>query len=263
MNLISRRAAAAKEVVEHYPSGDAAEWARRNWTQSVRPYMEEFVSAVKRRTAEVPEGYFDETGTLFIFTDVKAMFALADAMREMPAREKAAVISEVFVPYGDKWQELLAAIQGRIGACAETRAFRTKLVQVADTVKLMFVERGLASHVDTVFDLRRGMVEAFAKLRDKVCAATSGPRAPRTRLHYCLPNSELVEIFGVNIRTIVRWKDTRNQSEDAKLFRAARENERAMYEAARIYRAAHPEKDQKSSQESFNETTDYSRRRIG
>ena len=104
--------------------------------------------------------------------------------------------------------------------------------------------------------------EAFAKLRDKVCAATSGPRAPRTRQHYCLPNSELVEIFGVNIRTIVRWKDTRNQTEEAKLFRAARENERAMYEAARIYRAAHPEKDQKSSQESFNETTDYSRRRI-
>lgn len=176
MNMISRRAAAAKEAVEHYPIGDVAEWARRNWTQSVLPYMEEFVSAVKRRSADVPEEYFDETGPLFIFTDLKAMFALAEDMREMPAREKAAVISEVFVPYGDKWQELLAAIQARIGACAETRAFRTKLVQVADTVKLMFVERGLASHVDTVWDLRRGMVEAFAKLRAKVCAANAPAR---------------------------------------------------------------------------------------
>ena len=54
MNMISRRAAAAKETLEHYPIGDVAEWARRNWTQAVLPYMEEFVSAVKRRTADVP-----------------------------------------------------------------------------------------------------------------------------------------------------------------------------------------------------------------
>lgn len=245
MNMISRRAAAAKEAVKHYPIGDVAEWARWNWTQSVRPYMEEFVSAVKRQTADVPEGYFDETGPLFIFTDVKAMFALAEGMREMPAREKAAVISEVFVPYGDKWQELLAAIQGRIGACAETRAFRTKLVQVADTVKLMFVERGLASHVDTVFDLRRGMVEAFAKLRAKVCAATFGPRTPRTRRRYCLPNSELAKAFDVSIKTIVRWKDERNQSDGARALRMAREDVRMMYEAGRMYQARHSKRQKK------------------
>ncbi len=262
MQMLSRRAKEACRIVDRYPCGDTGDWARRNWMQSVLPYMEEFATAVERRSSDVPEEYFNENSPLFLFIEGKAMFAVAESMRNMPAQEKATIINEVFVPYGDKWQELLGAIQKRIGACAEIRSFRTKLVQVADTVKLMFVAREFASHMDAIWDLRSSMIEAFERLRAKVCAATSGPRAPRTRQHYCLPNSELVEIFGVNIRTIVRWKDTRNQSEDAILFRAARTSTNEMYRLAEMYRRAHSKGNQESSRERYNDEMDYSRRRI-
>lgn len=261
--MLSRRAEEACRIVDRYPCGDAGDWARRNWTQSVLPYMEEFATAVERRSSGVPEEYFNESSPLFLFIDGKAMFAAAESMRNMPAQEKATVINEVFVPYGDKWQELLGALQKRIGACAEMRSFRTKLVQVADTVKLMFVERGFASHAGAIWDLRRGMIRAFERLRAKVCAATASARAPKTRQRYCLPNAELARLFGVSIKTIVRWKSERNQSEDARCFRSARESERAMYEVARMYKSAHAMRSRRRSIESFNEQVDYSSRRLG
>ena len=261
--MLSRRAEEACRIVDRYPCGDAGDWARRNWTQSVLPYMEEFATAVERRSSGVPEEYFNESSPLFLFIDGKAMFAMAESMRNMPAQKKATVINEVFVPYGDKWQELLGALQKKIGACAEMRSFRTKLVQVADTVKLMFVEREFASHMDAIWDLRSGMIEAFERLRAKVCAATASARAPKTRQRYCLPNAELARLFGVSVKTIVRWKDERNQSEDARRFRSARESERAMYEAVRMYKSAHAMRSCRRSIESFNEQVDYSSRRLG
>jgi len=260
--MLSRRAAEACRIADRYPSWDVREWARRNWTQSVLPYMEEFAAAVGRRSSDVPEEYFNEHSPLFLFIDGKAMCAMAEGMSNMPAQKMAEVVNEVFLPYGDKWQELLAVIQRRIGACAEMRAFRTKLVQVADTVKLMFVGRGLASHMDDVWRLRRDMIEAFERLRAKVCAAAPSARAPRTRLRYCMPNTELARLFGVSIKTIVRWKDERNQTEEARCFRAARENERAMYEAARIYKGAHATHSRHRSRVSFDERIDYTDRRL-
>ena len=260
--MLSRRAEEACRIVDRYPFGDAVDWARRNWTQSVLPYMSEFISAVGRRSSDVPDEYFNENSPLFLFIEGKAMFAVAESMRNMPAQEKATVINEVFVPYGDKWQELLGTIQKRIGACVEIRSFRTKLVQVADTVKLMFVEREFASHMDAIWNIRRDMIEAFERLRAKVCAATASARAPQTRQRYCLPNAELARLFGVSVKTIVRWKNERNQSEDARCFRSARESERAMYEAARMYKGAHATHSRQRSIESFNEQIDYTRRRL-
>ena len=260
--MLSRRAKEACRIVGHYPVDDIGDWTRRNWTQSVLPYMEEFVAAVERRSSDVPEEYFNENSPLFLFIEGKAMFFVAERMREMPAQEMAAVISEVFVPYGDKWQELLAAIQKRIGACAELRSFRTKLVQVADTVKLMFVAREFGSHMDAIWDLRRGMIEAFERLRAKVCAATAPARAPKTRQRYCLPNAELARLFGVSVKTIVRWKDERNQSEDAICFRAARESKSVMRRIAESYRSSHASRSHRRTFEAFNELVDYSRRRL-
>ena len=260
--MLSRRAAEACRIVDRYPCGDTGDWARRNWTQSVLPYMEEFATAVERRSSDVPEEYFNENSPLFLFIEGKAMFAVADSMRNVPAQEKAAVINEVFVPYGDKWQELLGAIQKSIGACAELRSFRTKLVQVADTVKLMFVAREFASHMDAIWDLRSSMIEAFERLRAKVCAATAAARAPQTRQRYCLPNAELARLFGVSVKTIVRWKDERNQSEDARSFRMGRENESVMSGIAQRYRSSHALRSHRRTFEAFNEQVDYSRRRL-
>ena len=261
--MLSGRAEEASMIADRYPCGDVREWARRNWTRSVLPYMEEFAAAVGRRSSDVPEEYFNENSPLFLFLDGKAMYAVAEGMGNMPVQEKAAVINEVFVPYGDKWQELLAAIQKRIGACAEMRTFRTKLVQVADTVKLMFVERGFESHMDAVWRLRREMIEAFERLRTKVCAAASGSRAPRTRQRYCLPNAELARLFGVSVKTIVRWKDERNRSDDARNFRMGRECERTMRRIAQHYRSSHASRSHRHSNVTFNEEKDYTSQRLG
>ena len=56
---MSRRAKEAYDKMEHYPVGSAAQWAERNWNDSVLPFMEEFLAALKRKDAPVPEEYFN------------------------------------------------------------------------------------------------------------------------------------------------------------------------------------------------------------
>lgn len=233
---MSSKARVAMDAVEHYPYGDVREWAERNWNEAVRPFMDEFIAAVKNKSALVAEEYFDGTSPAFLFSDVKAMHGMSIGMRDKTPRDKAEIMSRVFFPFGQKWTELLTAIHRRIGACAEVRTFKTKLALVADSIKLMFAESGLEAHAGTVFDLRRGMIEAFGALRDRVCSMAPADLPRRTHRRYCLSNADLAELFGVKIKTITRWKNEANQSEDARKFRLARESERYMRAAADQYK---------------------------
>lgn len=235
--MISNRAREAMEKVDHYPFGDVREWARRNWAEAVCPYMDEFIAALKNKSAVVSEDYFDETSPVFLFTDVKAMHGLADGMRGKTAREKSEIMSEVFYPLGQKWMELLAAVQKRVGACAEARAFKTKLALVADSVKLMFAEEGLEAHADTVWNLRREMIEAFGALRDRVCAVapTDLPRTRRPR--HVMSNKEMADEIGVSVKTIIRWKDETNMSDWARAFRGVIDDPHGIRRLGEMHRA--------------------------
>jgi len=247
--------------VELYPCGDVREWARRNWVEAVEPFMDEFIAALKH--PRVDEEYFDGQSPMFLFLDVKVMHMLADELRGMPAREKSAIMSEVFFPYGQKWGEVQAAMTARLGACVELRRFKTKLALVADAVKLMFTEAGLENHVETIWDLRREMIESWGALRDQVCRAAAMKAPRRTRLRYCLPNEALAEMFGVSVKTIVRWKDESNQLPAARRLRMARENRQLMEQAAAMYRSQVRDQAQcrQGGRMAYNDEIDYSGQR--
>ena len=235
--MMSQRAKEACNRMEHFPVGSAAQWARRNWNNVVLPFMEEFYAALRNRSAAVDEAYFNEGGPMFLFSDVKAMHALANEMKTASAQEKAAIMNDVFTPYELKWQEILAAIRQRNRTTrSAVGRFKTSFAQVADAVKLMFAVDGLESRVDTVWNLRCKMIEAFGIVRERVCSGSLEVPPRRTHLKYCMTNAELARLFNVSIKTIVRWKDERNTTEEACNFRTVREHEAAMRRMADDYK---------------------------
>ena len=236
--MMSQRAKEACERMEPYPVGSAAQWARRNWNEAVLPFMEEFHAALRNRSAAVGEAYFHEGGPLFLFSDVKAMHALACEMKNETAQEKATIMNDVFIPYERKWQEILAAIikRNRTTRSAVGR-FRTRFALVADAVRLMFAVDGLESRFDAMWNLRCKMIEAFGVVRERVCTGSLEAPPRRTHENYCLTNAELAALFNVSVKTIVRWKDERNTTEEAINFRGLREFENAMRQLASDYRS--------------------------
>lgn len=261
---MTRRARAAVAAVDHYPHGDVLEWAERNWRESVRPYMDEFIAASKNKNAPVADEYFDDNSPAFLFMDVKVMHRMADGMRDLAAKEKSEIMSGVFFPFGEKWGELLSAMERRIGACAEIRSFKTKLSQVADSIKLMFVSSEIGSHVDEVWLLRQAMIEAFGALRERVCSTATAdlPHAGRYA-GYCCDNETLSRMFGVSVKTIIRWKNENDQTRQARAFRLARENHAAMEDLAARYRRGRENRAiiHRRTMEPYNDAVDYGRRR--
>ena len=262
--MMTNRARMAMMAVDHYPDGDVLEWARRNWRDAVCPYMDEFIAAVKNKNAPVAEEYFNDNSPAFLFTDVKVMDGMAGGMRGLSPRDKSAIVSEVFGPFGQKWSDLLSAFQRRIGACTEVRSFMTSLSHVADSIKLMFVETGIRSYVDDVWQLRQSMIDSFGALRERVCSAAAAD-LPRTGRYaaYCCDNETLSRMFGVNVKTIIRWKNESDQTEQAVAFRGVRESLSAMEDLAERYRQGKENRAilHQRTMERYNEGVDYGRRR--
>jgi len=143
------------------------ETLKRDWNENVAPFFERAVAALEDRTAEVDLSALQLDvscpwdGALELI-DPKRMHFLQERVREMSPEELMTLKSEIFRPYIEGWQRLIAALFGRYGNLPEIMTFRDALMAYSGTVQGAIAQQ--AVHREVHVDLQLDYTE-FEKLK--------------------------------------------------------------------------------------------------
>ena len=217
----------------------------REWNENVLPTFERFIAAVDDAQSPVPEEFF-EVGfscsgcPLLGFLDPKMLYCALEEYGGLSATQKHRV-EGVFFAYLEKWGLVLRKLAIRYGIHEKTVVMENRLRTYVSGIRKAAVCRQNVLG-GTTFEFYSDLQNAFREIGVAVhdaescsggSAAVEGsaPRAsqsaPRREYErYCMTSQALAELFGVDRKTITRWKSER--SEWADLFRTMRQSEEGM-----------------------------------
>lgn len=217
----------------------------REWNESVMPTFERFIAAVDDTQSPVPEEFF-EVGfsysgcPLLGFLDPKALYCALEEYGGLSAAQKHRV-EGVFFAYLEKWGLVLRKLAIRYGIHEKTVAMENRLRTYVSGIRKSAVCRQDVLG-GTTFEAYSALQNAFREIgaavhEAEVCgggsaaaegsalrAVQSAPRREYER--YCMTSQALAELFGVDRKTITRWKSER--SDWADMFRAMSQSAEGM-----------------------------------
>ena len=140
IDLEGRISAAAKSAREKYEMchGEGMTGhAVANWKESVKPYFDEFIKAVRNSAKPIPAEYFDvgmafPENPIFAFPYSKAIHCILCDMDRMDKADLERLVKDVVEPYMCKWEELLSGLEMRFGMRDMIAEFRGRLSAVFD-----------------------------------------------------------------------------------------------------------------------------------
>ena len=253
----------------------------REWNENVLPTFERFIAAVDDAQSPVLEEFF-EVGfscsgcPLLGFLDPKMLYCALEEYGGLSAAQKHRV-EGVFFAYLEKWGLVLRKLAIRYGIREKTVAMENrlrsyvsgirkavvgrqdvlggKIFEAYSDVQNAFREIGVAVHEAEACGGGPAAVEGLAPR-----ASQSAPRREYER--YCMTSQALAELFGVDRKTITRWKSER--SEWADLFRTMRQSEEGMRRLVPEYQRYKRENHVLSLRGrcGYNDSVDYSTRRV-
>lgn len=203
------------------PADSDVEMFLRKWEDVVLPAFDRFEAAIDDAANPIPGSFFEvgysiPSNPLLEFLDCKPLSLVLHDYGSLPEDCRRSVES-AFIGYLERWRVVLDKIVRRTGVRAGAAEMDRCLRTYVGGIRAVASGQPMDVFFPRAFDEFSAICNAFRAIGDEVASAvpTQGPspsdaqtprRVRRGQDCYCMTADKLAELFGVDRKTIQRWK---------------------------------------------------------